>query len=353
MKNISILLLFLFISFFGTAQDTNININIAKPKVKAVHNKENLRNNLYYIINEALINQSDFITVVERENLEFVSRKRGKLSKDDNPRVGAAVMVGANYILESKLSDVEFNDRKSPVKKVVNKKLVPKYVFSEHVKYTIDFELVNIETGEIDFQYQMNIDGLGYELRPDTLFTAKQKLVDTAMSDANDCIKTVLRYMVASLTMAKSPVVDLAEIKKDKAKTLYIQGGPHTPYRNGSKFDIIKVYTQEVGGETIEREEKIGEAKFKESFTYLTKCSISKGKKEVLTAFQEGATLFCHPVELKHLPTCSARMRSTNRTALHKGYQAAIKSDPDPNAKTISLNKKKPKNTKKVTRKSN
>ena len=119
------------------------------------------------------------------------------------------------------------------------------------------------------------------------------------------------------------------------------------------KFDVIKTYTQEVGGEKVEREEKIGEAKFKRSYSYLSECSVSKGKKEVLAAYENGDKLYCKPAELKHLPTCAVGLRSAKRTGLHKGYRSAKKSDDDPNAKTISLTgKKKKKSTKKVQRKS-
>lgn len=260
-------------------------------------------------------------------------------------------MVGANYILESKVSDVEFLSNKTKVEKQVKKKRVSKFVFSETVKFSIDFELVNIETGEIDFQYRMNIDGLGYETKEFDMHKNKHLLVRKAMADVKDCMRSVLKYMISSLTIVKSQIVDINDIKKDKAKSILIHGGYNTPWRKGSKFDIVKVYTQEVGGETIEREEKIGEAKYKESYLYLSKCSVSKGKKEILAAFQEGASLYCVPVELKHRPTCSYGLYSGSRKSLHSSYKKALASDPGPNAKTISLKKKKPKNTKKVKRK--
>ena len=353
MKKYFYLLCILFLPTLMVSQNNSVTIKVTKPKVKALENKENLRNNIYYTINETLIGFSDFITVVEREHLGFLNKRREKLKKDDNPNVGAAAMVGANYILESKTSDVEFSSKKATVKKMVKGKYLPRYMFSEHVKYTIDFELVNVETGEIDFQYRMDINGLGYELKNDSTYTFKEKLVSKAMDDAKDCFQSVLGYMVASITETKCPIVQVYDIKKDKAKSLYIAGGPKTPYGKSRKFDIVKEYTQTVGGEQIKREEKIGEAKYNKSYSHLSKCSISKGKKEVLAAYQEGAKLFCVPTEMKHVPTCGARIQSSKRASIRKGYNAARVSDPDPNAKKINLNKKKkPKNTKKVTRKS-
>ncbi len=198
----------------------------------------------------------------------------------------------------------------------------------------------------------MEIDGLGYKTMKTDNLESKDVLIKQAMKDAKGCLSAVIKYLISSVTLLKSQVVDINEIKKDKAKTILIQGGFNTPLRKGSKFDIVKVYSQDIEGETVERKEKIGEAKYKDAYKYLSKCSVSKGSKEVLAAYQEGASLYCVPVELKHLPTCGYGLYSSARKSLHDGYKSAIKSDPDPNAKTISLKKKKPKNTKKVQRKS-
>lgn len=76
MKKIILIFIAFSICFYCNAQDYSININIAKPKVKAVDNKENLRNILFFTINESLAELSEFVTVVERENLELINKKK-------------------------------------------------------------------------------------------------------------------------------------------------------------------------------------------------------------------------------------------------------------------------------------
>jgi hypothetical protein len=72
--------------------------------------------------------------------------------------------------------------------------------------------------------------------------------------------------MVMSTLLVNTRVLTISKTKKDKAKTILIDGGYNSPFRTGLKFDIVKVYTQEMGGESVERKEKIGEAKYKNKY---------------------------------------------------------------------------------------
>ncbi len=354
---------FIYLAFVSSTmsaigQDQSINIAVASPKVKAVDNKENLRTIIKSEIEKSIVQISDYVTLVERDYLDQINIRRKRLKKDDNPNIAAAAMIGANYLLESKVSEVKFDEGKKVVSKLIKGKKTStrenRYVYWNTVEYTIDFELVDIETGEVASQYRMSSDGLGYESleRKSPNHVA---LMSKALTESGQCMSNVIQYMVMSTLLVNTRVLTISKTKKDKAKTILIDGGYSSPFRNGLKFDIVKVYTQEMGGESVERKEKIGEAKYKNKYDRISECSVSDGEKEVLKAYNEGASLYCVPTDLKHMETCWQFLSVASKVKNAKGYKAAL----TPSPKASSSNKKssssssstKTKSTKKVTRK--
>ena len=335
------------------SQDQSVTIAVASPKVKAVESQENIRAVIKSEIEKSITAISDYVTLVERDYLEQINYRRTKLKKEDNPNIAASAMIGANYLLESKVSDIVFSDGKKVVEKAIKKGRENRYVYWDKVKYTIDFELVNIETGEIASQYRMKSDGLGFEMleRKSPNHTA---LIGKALNESRQCLSSVIQYMLLSTTLVKSRILDVNEFKKDKAKKILIEGGYGSPFRGGLEFDIVKVYTQEMGGESLTRQEKIGEAKFKEKFKSLSMCSVSKGKKEVLQAFNNGDALYCVPRDLKYVESCSLFLGVKSKRDNAAKFKSALENSPKATSSkkdSKSTSTKRTKNTKKVTRK--
>ncbi|MFT4533226.1 MAG: hypothetical protein ACJA1A_001729 [Saprospiraceae bacterium] len=355
MKYLSKLYIPLFLCLFVQitfGQDQSINISVASPKVKATDNQQNLRSIIKSEIEKSIVGISDYVTLVERDYLEQINYRRKKLKNDDNPNIASAAMVGANYLLESKVSLVKFDEGQKVVEKAIKSRRENRYVYWNKVNFTIDFELVDVETGEVASQYRMVADGMGYEML-ERKSPNRSELINKALSESRSCMRNVIEYMILSTLIVKSRIVDLNEIKKDKAKKILIEGGSNSPFRGGLKFDILKVYTQEIADETIQRQEKIGEAKYKDKFDRLSQCSVSKGEKEVLLAFNEGAHLYCVPRDLKYMETCGQFLfinsKKNNAVNLGKALESSPKPSSNKKAKSSSTSKKK--NTKTVKRK--
>jgi hypothetical protein len=352
-SNIYFVLLFSFCALVTVGQDQSINISVASPKVKATDNQENLRSIIKSEIEKSIVDISDYVTLVERDYLEQINYRRAELKRDDNPNIASGAMTGANYLLESKVSLVKFDEGQKVVEKAIKTRREKRYVYWNKVNYTIDFELVNVETGEVASQYRMNSDGMGYESL-ERKSPNREELINKAISESRSCMNNVIQYMILSTLIVKSRIVDITVIKKDKAKKILITGGKESPFRGGLKFDILKVYTQDIGGETIQRQEKIGEAKYKDKFDRVSQCSVSKGGKEVLMAFNEGAQLYCVPRDLKYMETCSQFLVIPSKKSNAASLRGALESSPKPSAKkkSSSSSTTKKKNTKRVTRKS-
>ena len=356
MKYLSKLYISLFFCFFikiSFGQDQSINISVASPTISATDNQENLRSIIKSEIENSIVGISDYVTLVERDYLEQINYRREKLKHDDNPNIASAAMTGANYLLESKVSLVKFDEGQKVVEKAIKSRRENRYVYWNKVNYTIDFELIDVETGEVATQYRMTSDGMGYEML-ERKSPNRTELLSKALSESRSCMRNVIGYMVLSTLIVKSRIVDINEIKKDKAKKILIRGGSNSPFRGGLKFDILKVYTQEVAGETIQRQEKIGEAKYKDKFDRLSQCSVSKGEKEVLLAFNEGAHLYCVPRDLKYMETCGQFLFIKSKKNNAANFGKALESSPRPSSKknSKSTSTKKKKNTKTVKRKS-
>jgi len=335
------------------SQDQSINIAVASPKVKAVDNKENIRAVIKSEIEKSITALSTYVTLVERDYLDQINLRREKLKKDDNPNIAASAMIGANYLLESKVSDIVFSDGKKVVEKLIKKRRENRYVYWDKVAYTIDFELVDIETGEIASQYRIKSDGLGYE-KLERKSPNHAALIGKALNESRQCLSSVIQYMILSTTLVKSRILDVNEFKKDKAKKILIASGYGSPFRGGLKFDIVKVYNQEMGGESLTRQEKIGEAKFKEKFKSLSLCSVSDGNKEVLKAFNDGVALYCVPKDLKYMESCNLFLGVKSKQTNAASFKNALKNSPKPSDKkkdSKSKSTKRTKSTKKVIRK--
>ncbi|MFT6334625.1 MAG: hypothetical protein ACI86M_001513 [Saprospiraceae bacterium] len=352
-SNIYVVLFFCFCTQLTYGQDQSINISVASPKVKATDNKENLRSIIKSEIEKSIVGISDYVTLVERDYLEQINYRRAELKRDDNPNIASGAMTGANYLLESKVSLVKFDEGQKVVEKAIKSRRENRYVYWNKVNYTIDFELINVETGEIASQYRMKSDGMGYEML-ERKSPNRTKLINKALLESRSCMRNVIEYMVLSTLIVKSRIIDINEIKKDKAKNILIEGGRKSPFRGGLKFDILKVYNQDIGGETIQRQEKIGEAKYKDKFDRVSQCSVSKGDKEVLKAFNEGAQLYCVPRDLKYLETCGQFLFIPSKKSNAASLDQALKPSPKPstNKESKSSSTTKKKNTKKVKRKS-
>lgn len=333
------------------SQDLSVNLLVAEPTLDTISQVQNIKGIIKSGIENAIIGVSDYITLVEREDLDKVKECRLSLQNEDDPDVASASMIGANYLLKSQVRNIRFKTGEKAIgKDARSTKPKDRFVYWHKINYTIDFELVDITTGEVVFKYKMSPDGLGYEVLT-SKYPPRLDIMRKSLLESKQCMGNIIQYMIMSSLVVKSRIIGISKIKKDKAKQILIKGGSRAPFRGGLEFDIIKVYTQDLLDQKILRQEKIGTAQFEEKYDRLSMCTVSEGTKEVLTAYNNGFALYCVPKDLKQVEKCELFLGLKSKTANAVSFAAATKS---PNKKTVTpiiISKKRTKNTKKVKRK--
>lgn len=91
-------------------------------------------------------------------------------------------------------------------------------------------------------------------------------------------------------------IVEIMEMKsKKKAKNLLVYGGSNHGLGIGSTLRVYEVLEEEVDGQILEREVKVGKLFVNrlETGGNFSLCSITKGKKTLLAKIQKGAKLVC------------------------------------------------------------
>ena len=141
------------------------------------------------------------------------------------------------------------------------------------LSYTL--KLTNAKTNEVEATHNFRSTGTDKDL-------------DAATNGCFKMEEKELRQMIDKGCPIKVPVAALDEVKKDKAKTLVIDAGSTIGICEGMHFDIQAAST--IAGRPYYK--TIGAAKVKEVLAdNLTVCEITKGNKEVNTAFTEGTSL--------------------------------------------------------------
>lgn len=333
-------------SFATAAQD--VRIRVVKPRIKASDNVNNLGNQIHGSIKRAVANIKDYVSLIDREIEEELSISRETLKR--NSGVASSAMVGANYILETKISDIRMSY--DSVQVVKDKGKSKKWLFRCNVGFTCNLELVSVETGETTVQQSVNVKGYAFELINYIYLFNREKLFREALVDQRECFETLIQYMILQAVPVKTPVISISESKKNEAKKLLLKGGRFSPVRSGLKYDVVKVYTQRLGGKEVQREEKIGELKHDNTYEHYTECKVKKGKKEIFAAIEAGDKLYARTKDLKPKDTCDGFLAAGYRAARNAAYKSARAEDPAP-SKTKNTKSSKSKSKKKVRRKSN
>lgn len=123
-----------------------------------------------------------------------------------------------------------------------------------------------------------------FEASSSSLLSIHKTEVDAANA-AIDNISTQLKNFVDEVFKLKGSIVEISEVKKDEAKTLYISIGSDNGILKGQKLDVF--VEKEVAGRTVSK--LIGEVKVEAvEAGDLSLCKVTKGGKEINAAVNEG-----------------------------------------------------------------
>lgn len=232
---------------------------------------EALRNSVIEGINETgrveLIDvDSNSALAIEKER-----RKSGEVvAGDDMERLKVMTSEGANFLIQGRVSTFDTS--------IYTNDKGRKY-WQATCSYTL--KVINPADGKLiatkNFKHG---DGLLNGILEDTEDAAVAKLCTQAVKTVRDLVDDAFKM--------KGTILEIAEVKKDKAEAVYISLGSKHGVGKGLVFDVC--IERQIAGRTSQKVIGRLEAESVEGED-ITLCKVKKGEKEIKAAFDAGQTL--------------------------------------------------------------
>lgn len=217
------------------------------------------------------MNRVQLIDVESESSLNMEGVRRGKESAmyDQTARMGAIKTLGAQYIITGTVSNVSGEYHKTDNGSY----------YSGNIVYSLS--VVRVEDGVTIGTKNVTYAGLTGNVGS----TADEAVVSTL-----NRVKQSMDNFVNEYFKLKGVIVEMKETNKkgDKVSSLYINLGSEAGMSKGQKLDVLQVLM--VAG--AEGEEGIGSLTVEKVLApALSECKVTKGGKDIMTAFKAGAEL--------------------------------------------------------------
>ena len=337
--NLHLILSIVFISCIanlGFAQSSNkLNVAISKPKMKATETYTKGNVYLELVMAEAISASSDLVNFVDRSELELINRHRQGGYKKLEGNQGSAQMEGVEYLLESKVLNVrekwenqchvvkeEFMEKG---KKVTKTTLDTCKHSSILVSFDMELELSSVETGEVISQRNITPSAWSYESYiAEPTDEDKTRMRVKAYNDMRQCFHIIWRNNLLKILQPEIRIIDISDERKGKAQKILLAGGRNVNFPSPLTMDVVKKYSEKIGDETIEREEKIGEVELESKFHKYSEWDVKKGKEEIFDAHANGEELYCIPTKMLKVESCASNSTRNNQIKKIKSTSKTI-----------------------------
>lgn len=218
------------------------------------------------------INKTQRVTIIDAENEDVIKAELSRRSQesavnDDNALLDAMKTLGANYALTGHLASLTTTSKSTSN----GTRYSAKVVFQIKVYNLSDGSTVANESFEST-----------------SSFLSSHTTADDARSEAVGYGSLKMEDFINKYFLVTGTILEVAEVKKDDAKKVYIDLGPGLGVTKGQKFNVCEVKT--VAGRKINK--TIGEIKLEEvEADDLSLCKVTKNGKAIQAAILEGKTL--------------------------------------------------------------
>ena len=252
----------------------------------------NLRNQIIAGISET--GNVNLIDVEAESTLAMESERRSsELSlADQTARLGKMKTLGANYVLTGEASKLGADKKRSDY-------------YTGNVSFTL--KVVNAEDGTIIGAEAFQYSGVS---------AGSASSADGALYETLGMAKKAMTAFVSKYFRLKGKIVELGELKGGKPKMCYVSLGSSSGLTGGEVLLVQEVKT--IAG--IEGREEVGKLKVEAVVADgLSRCKISSGAEEILSAFQAGHDLL---VEEKEKKKAEHNASEVGRDVLEAGRKA-------------------------------
>lgn len=235
-------------------------------------------------VKEAFYSTNRF-NIVDRTNFNKLKAEK-ELQKSeefiDGKIVNQGNLEGAEQIVTGNISQIN----------IVKKRTEKSYYYDCKISFSL--QVIDIATGKVlaselvrpkeSFMGSVLSKSLGGASTPEKAFfnslKGTQKVID----------KFVGKHFPVT-TM----IIEISEVKSNKAKYLLINTGNLNGAKKNQKFTVIELVNKKVGDKMLIRKKKIGEIKItKVEGEEISVAKVTKGGDEILTKFNSGAKIECY-----------------------------------------------------------
>lgn len=209
----------------------------------------------------------DVIDVAAEASLANEEARRGDISALGDPvaRTQQIVTLGADYILMGAGNSVSYKSKTDDKGKTLH-----------YATVVATVKAVDASTGKVIAVMNPSKESIGKDTQQE------------ALSNAIASHRSTMRQFVDDAFPLRGTLLQLDEVKGDKAKTCYIDLGSASGLVKGDRMDVF-VEKDIVGEKTLQL---VGSLKTQEVLSGTrAKCSVTKGEKEILKLMNEGAQL--------------------------------------------------------------
>ncbi len=235
--------------------------------------------------------QTGLCKVLERSQWEAILKERGVQKTEEflnGDIVPQGVSLGARFLLLLSLQNMDIS-LGMPIK--------VKNYSTRKVKavLTIGLKIVSVETGELVFNEPFILEKSKSYSESDAEYNApKSDIAITFKSAFSDELATEISNLMYGIFPPEINVVQVEEIKKEKAKSVYCKSNHKLP--ENARLKVFYLSHETIAGEEVDREIEVGTLVIKKPIatgktTYL--CEVKKGEEEILIHMNEKKALKC------------------------------------------------------------
>lgn len=190
--------------------------------------------------------------------------------------LNAAKQANANFIFKCKMDNHNASDAVNLIKAIENIATNKTQSMTDHLSYNV--ELIRVSDGVSIDVSKLSTEGYSYS----------DKALNNSTEYALGAVQRQIRRYFEKLFPVNAKIAEIAEMKKDKLKKVYITVGSNAPIRKDLYFNVY--IEKKVAGETIR--DLIGKVRIDEiKGENISLCTVKKGAKEIKDALEQESDL--------------------------------------------------------------
>lgn len=219
-------------------------------------------------------------------------------------------IIGCQYLMRLDINDWKLTDATDTTYTYSRDRRIPHPVRYKVASTNLSVRLTDVATSKILYYNNFDLSVATKDLNVDRNLPDSVRAVTGIMKLAQQKATMMMPGILSGISL----VTGIHEEQKDKALSVMVNDAPLTAYCNkGEEFKVYAIHqTFQVQDQVFPHVSLVGTVEKAPDYTYLfPKYDVNQGKKEILKAFQSGATLICVKTGFPIPPYLPSPLRSS------------------------------------------